>query len=148
MHNTTYRIAHTMAFVIEHWLEQEITQWVHHEGSDSPWRIDPMTHCTMSKRSYHRVTSCSWDRDILCPPWRIDPMTHCTMNRCSTTELHLAPSIFENQSTGYMWLIFPMVIGHTFCWAFYKVHIAGFILNGCPITHGKWKWPQATENPQ
>ena len=29
------RIAHTMAFVtpvVEHWLEQEIVQWVHHEG--------------------------------------------------------------------------------------------------------------------
>ena len=32
----TDRIAHTTAFVIpgvEHWLEQEIPQWVHHEGS-------------------------------------------------------------------------------------------------------------------
>ena len=30
------RIADTMAFVIlvmEHWLEREIAQWVHHEGS-------------------------------------------------------------------------------------------------------------------
>ena len=30
------RITHTMAFVtpvVEHWLEQEIAQWVHHEGS-------------------------------------------------------------------------------------------------------------------
>ena len=30
------RIAHTMEFdtpVVEHWLEQEITQWVDHEGS-------------------------------------------------------------------------------------------------------------------
>ena len=35
MHHSTDRIAHTMAFVapvVEHWLEQEITQWVHHEG--------------------------------------------------------------------------------------------------------------------
>ena len=38
------RIAHTTAFVIpvvEHWLEREITQWVHHEGSIrrpiAPW---------------------------------------------------------------------------------------------------------------
>ena len=32
----TYRIAHTTAFVkpvVEHWLEREIVQWVHHEGS-------------------------------------------------------------------------------------------------------------------
>ena len=30
------RIAHTTAFVmpvVEHWLEREIAQWVHHEGS-------------------------------------------------------------------------------------------------------------------
>ena len=34
------RIAHTSAFVtpvVEHWLELEIAQWVHHEGSiDDP----------------------------------------------------------------------------------------------------------------
>ena len=39
--------------VVEHWVEKDIAQCVH------PWRIDPMTHRTMSKRSYHRATSCS-----------------------------------------------------------------------------------------
>ena len=36
MHHPTDRIAHTTAFVtpvMEHWLEREIAQWVHHEGS-------------------------------------------------------------------------------------------------------------------
>ena len=36
MHHPTDRITHTTAFVtpvVEHWLEQEIGQWVHHEGS-------------------------------------------------------------------------------------------------------------------
>ena len=36
MHHPTDRIAHTTAFVtpvMEHWLEQEIAQWVDHEGS-------------------------------------------------------------------------------------------------------------------
>ena len=36
MHHPIDRIAHTTAFVtpvVEHWLEQEIAQWVHHEGS-------------------------------------------------------------------------------------------------------------------
>ena len=36
MHHHTDRITHTTAFVtpiVEHWLEQEIAQWVHHEGS-------------------------------------------------------------------------------------------------------------------
>ena len=35
MHHPTDRIVHTKAFVIpvvEHWLKQEIAQWVHHEG--------------------------------------------------------------------------------------------------------------------
>ena len=36
MYHPKDRIAHTTAFVtsdVEHWLEQEIAQWVHHEGS-------------------------------------------------------------------------------------------------------------------
>ena len=36
MHHPTDRIAYTTAFVkpvVEHCLEREITQWVHHEGS-------------------------------------------------------------------------------------------------------------------
>ena len=35
MHHPRDRIMHTMAFdtsVDEHWLEQEIAQWNHHEG--------------------------------------------------------------------------------------------------------------------
>ena len=36
MHHATDRIIHATAFltpVMEHWLEREIAQWVHHEGS-------------------------------------------------------------------------------------------------------------------
>ena len=36
MHHPTDRITHTTTFVtpvVEHWLEREIAQWVHHEGS-------------------------------------------------------------------------------------------------------------------
>ena len=52
MHHPTDRIAHITAFVtpvVEHWLEQEIAQWVHpmkdlsddpsHHGS--PWELSP-----------------------------------------------------------------------------------------------------------
>ena len=45
MHHPTDRITHTTAFVtpgVEHWLEQEIA------------------HRTMSERSYHGATSCSF----------------------------------------------------------------------------------------
>ena len=44
MHHPTDRVAHTTAFitpVVEHWLEREIVQWVHHERSIrrpiAPW---------------------------------------------------------------------------------------------------------------
>ena len=43
MHHPTDRIAHTTTFVtpvVEHWLEWEIVQWVHHEGSIR-WPITP-----------------------------------------------------------------------------------------------------------
>ena len=43
MHHLTDRIAHTTVFVtpvVEHWLEWEIAQWVHHEGSIL-WPIAP-----------------------------------------------------------------------------------------------------------
>ena len=36
MHHPTDRMSHSTAFVIlvvDHWLEREIAQWVHHEGS-------------------------------------------------------------------------------------------------------------------
>ena len=36
MHHPTDKITHTTAFVtpvVEHWLDREIAQWVHHEGS-------------------------------------------------------------------------------------------------------------------
>ena len=36
MNHPTDRITHSMAFgtsVVEHWLEREIAQWVHHEGT-------------------------------------------------------------------------------------------------------------------
>ena len=36
MHHPKDRITHTTVFVtpvVEHWLEREIAQWVHHEGS-------------------------------------------------------------------------------------------------------------------
>ena len=36
MHHPTDRMTHTTAFVtpvVEHWLEREIAQWVHHVGS-------------------------------------------------------------------------------------------------------------------
>ena len=46
MHHPTDRMTHATAFVksvVENWVEREIAQW----------RIDPMTHRTMSERSYH-----------------------------------------------------------------------------------------------
>ena len=39
IHHTTVGIVHAMVFVIpimEHWLEQEVAQWVHQEGLNVP----------------------------------------------------------------------------------------------------------------
>ena len=51
MRHHTDRIAYTTAFVtpvIEHWLEREIAQWVHHEGSIrrpiTPWALTTELH--------------------------------------------------------------------------------------------------------
>ena len=49
MHHPTYRITHTMAFVtpvVEHWLEQEIAQWVHpmKDRSDYPSHNERMLY--------------------------------------------------------------------------------------------------------
>ena len=41
--------------VVERWLEREIAQWVHREGSIQRY------HRTMSERSYHGATSRSYD---------------------------------------------------------------------------------------
>ena len=53
MHHPTDRIAHTTAFVtpvVEHWLEQEIAQWVHpmKDQSDNPLHHER----TLLPRSY------------------------------------------------------------------------------------------------
>ena len=53
MHHPTDRIIHTTAFVtpvVEHWLEREITQWVHpmKDRSDDP----PHHERTLLQRSY------------------------------------------------------------------------------------------------
>ena len=48
MHHPTDRIAHITAFVtpvVEHWLEREIAQWVHHMKDQST------THRTLSEHS-------------------------------------------------------------------------------------------------
>ena len=53
------RIPHTMAFVttlVEHWLEQEIAQWVYHEGSIRNTLLDV-------KLLYIQVNNTIWKRN-------------------------------------------------------------------------------------
>ena len=97
MHHPTDRIAHTTAFVtpvVEHWLEQEIAQWVHpmKDRSDNPSHHER----TLLPRSYislHHEGSIwrpitPWANALttelhLTPPWRIDLTTHHTMSERS-----------------------------------------------------------------
>ena len=66
------RMAHTMAFVIqvmEDWLEQEIVQWVHHDGSSN----DSLHH---EWTLYHRATCCSMSTDKVRTVYFINNYTH------------------------------------------------------------------------
>ena len=54
MHHPTDRITHTTAFVtpvVEHWLEREIAEWVHHEGLIR-W---PMKECSYYGATWEMV---------------------------------------------------------------------------------------------
>ena len=71
MHHPTDRMTHTTAFVtpvVEHWLEREIAQWVHHEGSirrpiapsanalTMELQLDPLdTDITIRKNALHVI---------------------------------------------------------------------------------------------
>ena len=61
MHHPTDRIAHTTAFVTlvvdTGWNKKQL-------NGSTPWRIDLTTHRTMSKRTYHRATSHSLEREV------------------------------------------------------------------------------------
>ena len=56
MHHPTDRITHTTAFVtpvVEHWLEREIAQWVHHmkDRSDDPLHHERTLYLWATSRS-------------------------------------------------------------------------------------------------
>ena len=59
MHHPTDRITHTTAFVtpvVEHWLEQEIAQWVHRmkDRSDDPLHHERTLNIDKDKETYFR----------------------------------------------------------------------------------------------
>ena len=116
MHHPTDRISHTTAFVtpfVEHWLEREIAQWVHHEGSirqhiapranalttelhlapDIRWRVHILKDSTYHGLCYTSRGALAGTRNSsMGPPWRIDPTTHHTTSKCSYHKaIHLAP---------------------------------------------------------
>ena len=65
LYATSHRIAHTMAFVtpvMEHWLELEIVQWVHHEVS-IPRPIDHEQ--TLLPQSYISLLYFYWNATFL-----------------------------------------------------------------------------------
>ena len=62
MHHPTFRITHTTLFVtpvVEHWLEREIAQSVHHEGSiERPIASISGYRVSQNSRAYH-LTICT-----------------------------------------------------------------------------------------
>ena len=70
MHHPTDRITHTTAFatpVVEHWLEREIAQWVHHEGSIrrpiAPWAnaLTMELYLAPHLKRWHQTQDCSFN---------------------------------------------------------------------------------------
>ena len=62
MHHPTDRIIHTTAFVTP--VVGALAGTRNSSMGPPPWRIDPMTHRTMSERYYHEATSRSLEREI------------------------------------------------------------------------------------
>ena len=125
MHHPTDRTAHTTAFVtpvMEHWLEWEIAQWVHHEGlirrPIAPWanacttelHLAPMFRevhlLTFESRCCHIGYSFWWTARILlyAPSHRQDSTYH---GLCYTSHGALAGT--RNSSMGPPWRIDPTI---------------------------------------
>ena len=108
MHHPTDRIAHTTAFVtpvVEHWLEREITQWVHpmkdrsddpshHERTLLPRSYISLLHFQRSNsgrpqfmcKLYHRVTLCLFVTTTICI-YPICVRVHACVYVCMCTRL-------------------------------------------------------------
>ena len=103
--------------VREHWLEQEIAQWVHHEGSIQQL-ISPRANALTTELHLAPYTShgalAGTRNSSMGQPWRIDPTTHCTMSERSyhgaTSRSHTnrgALAGTRNSSMGQPWRINP-----------------------------------------
>ena len=69
MHHPTNRIAHTTAFVtpvVEHWLEREVAQWVHHEGSNA---LTAELHLALIDKGMHHTIVLYWDNKTVVGRW-------------------------------------------------------------------------------
>ena len=99
MHHSTDRITHTTTFVtpvVEHWLEWEIAQWVHHEGSIrrpiAPWE-NALT-MTVSLDASYSIFILSWLKHT-----HTHPSTHTPTG----------PHHFQTRAKPILW----MLTGHT-----------------------------------
>ena len=89
MHHPTDRITHTTAFVtpvVEHWLEQEIAQWVHHEGSirrpiHHERTLLPRSYISLPYKQKHKHTDRHTQKHIQTHTALTDTLKHITHNR-------------------------------------------------------------------
>ena len=102
--------------VVEHWLEQEIAQWVYgirhmvKDNSDNQRKTHSHHYMGYSFRLATRVlyapphrhgTLAGIRSSSMGPPWGIDPTTHCTMSKHSITDLILFLKGIDLRSTVY-----------------------------------------------
>ena len=122
MHHPTNMIVHNMAFVtpvVEHWLEREITQWVHQEGSIQ-WLIAPewstLLMCVC-------VCVCVSETEILLEYLLIDEIS--TQKRLLghfTRFFDMLPYLMTNKEFSRFWLILHTITLNT------NIQVLAFVL--------------------
>ena len=91
------RITHTT--VMEHWLEQEIAQWVHHEGSIR-WPIAPWANALTTELHLAPTSTREGSRDVIIFTWQNHTAIKKHISEMSVA--HLQESIPNQMNTG-MW---------------------------------------------
>ena len=109
MHHPTDRLAHTMAFVtpvVEHWLECEIAQWVHHmkDRSDDPSHHErtPLPRSYISLPIKFQVFDNCWAFNS---GSQIQLITDCMILICSLLYVYCLILIFKYFTRGMNFLL-------------------------------------------
>ena len=113
MHHLTDRITHTTAFlkpVVDYWLEREIAQWVHHEGSIrrpiAPWANALTTELHLAPRILYELINYACQHQPFVPDcwsvYDISLFSHNILGPYGTVPFSLQP-IPDSTVLRYPW---------------------------------------------